>query len=670
MNLRRQLMLVSLLLLALPWAGCQFVREMESTLQYGQQQSLQASARAVATVLADKPELLYPAAARRLATTPDNSARSLYATASTVPIIVDGYGDGWDAPDHDQFGPVSYRARTRNGRLYLLLQIRDNDVVYHDPKLLDQLSGDRLLLRAELDYVIATAAPGPVQARLLRDPGATHPSMGNWESRIRGHWQDTLEGFSIELEMPLSALKGRLGFSLVQVDSSGNEARFGNLVGRQPSPWLIYPPRVLQTLVDPFASSALRLNVIDRDHWVIAQAGQPGAGTADNQTPWVLRLLYRAILNSGPPPPQPPTSRYGQKVGGEVERALNGKYAAGRYSLDAAGNQKLIVAAAPIFSEERVIGAVLAEQNSEQYLSLTDQAFSQLLLLSLLAMLISALGLLGYASWLSWRIRQLSRASAEAIGEDGQIHNDFPTSRASDELGELSRQHAELLERLREYTDYLRSLSRKLSHELRTPIAVIQSSLDNLEHSDSDRSVYLPRAREGLARLAGILTSMAEANRLEESLHSNTLEEFDLASLCRDLHAAYQQIYLQHQITLKGADSVIKAHGSADLIAQAMDKLLDNAASFSPADSVIDIELTRHEAELVLSVSNQGPPLPAHMQQQLFDSMVSVREHPGDVHLGLGLHIVRLIMDYHNGRVQAANRTTGDGVQFSLYFVA
>lgn len=67
MTLRRQLLLVSLLLLSLPWAGCQFVREMEAALRHGQEQSLQATAQAVAAVLAERDELLYPDPQRRLA---------------------------------------------------------------------------------------------------------------------------------------------------------------------------------------------------------------------------------------------------------------------------------------------------------------------------------------------------------------------------------------------------------------------------------------------------------------------------------------------------------------------------------------------------------------------------------------------------------------------------
>jgi signal transduction histidine kinase len=285
------------------------------------------------------------------------------------------------------------------------------------------------------------------------------------------------------------------------------------------------------------------------------------------------------------------------------------------------------------------------------------------------------------------RIRRLSRASSQVINADGSLNDNFPVSHSNDEIGELSRQYAQLLERLRDYTDYLRSLSRKLSHELRTPIAVIQSSLDNLEQQPEAGAVYLQRAREGLSRLGNILTAMSEATRLEESVHSNQAEEFDLVVLCRDLFAAYRGVYSDHSLEFNCELDSWPMLGVPDLIAQMLDKLIDNAASFTPPGGCITMTLRPQGAGTLrpqgvggspllgvggslveLSVANEGPLLPQSMQQQLFDSMVSVRESSDRVHLGLGLHIVRLIVDFHAGSVQAQNLEDGSGVIFRVSF--
>ena len=324
----------------------------------------------------------------------------------------------------------------------------------------------------------------------------------------------------------------------------------------------------------------------------------------------------------------------------------------------------------PIAYKDGVIGAVVVRQSGEEYLSLTDQAFSRLLGYSLLALCAGAFGLLGYASLLSWRIGNLSRAARNAISEDGAVLNAFPRSAVKDEIGELSRHYADLLDQLREYNDYLRTLSRKLSHELRTPIAVIQTSLENLEQSTAvsgQTDVYVARAREGLVRLNSILTAMSEANRLEESIRSNDPRAMDLEPLLREVFEAYGSVYPHHQLDLETPHREAWVSGVPELIVQALDKLMDNAASFCPEGGRITLRLMPGADVWELSVSNEGSPLPDELQERLFDPMVSLRQGESDgVHLGLGLHIVRLIAEFHRGLARAENLPDGAGVRVTL----
>ena len=105
-----------------------------------------------------------------------------------------------------------------------------------------------------------------------------------------------------------------------------------------------------------------------------------------------------------------------------------------------------------------------------------------------------------------------------------------------------------------------------------------------------------------------------------------------------------------------------------DLIVQALDKLMDNAASFSPAQGKIELRLKAVSDGWDITVSNEGPTLPEELRDQLFDPMVSLRDTPSSgVHLGLGLHIVRLIVDFHLGRVKADNLPDKPGVAVMLH---
>ncbi|MCP4045109.1 MAG: histidine kinase, partial [Gammaproteobacteria bacterium] len=104
-----------------------------------------------------------------------------------------------------------------------------------------------------------------------------------------------------------------------------------------------------------------------------------------------------------------------------------------------------------------------------------------------------------------------------------------------------------------------------------------------------------------------------------------------------------------------------------DLIAQALDKLVDNAISLSPQECQIDISLRIKEDICLLSVANRGSRLPDVLHEQLFDSLVSHREnHVSGQHLGLGLHIVRLVAEAHGGSVSACNLLDDAGVEFTI----
>ena len=262
----------------------------------------------------------------------------------------------------------------------------------------------------------------------------------------------------------------------------------------------------------------------------------------------------------------------------------------------------------------------------------------------------------------------------------GEKQVPLPLIGAKDELGDLARSFSRLLEEVTAYTDYLRTLASKLSHELQTPLAIVKSSLDNLDQQSvsTDARTYLVRARSGAERLGAIVRAMSEASRMERAIDGVDAEEFDLVAVVRGCVDAYRPLLAPRRLDADLPSSPFLMHGAPELIAQALDKLIDNARSFTPEDGWIRIALRIRGDSAVVSVANQGPPLPPTMADRLFDSLVSVRPSstqkttvvngaPAEPpHLGLGLSIVRLIAELHRGKAQASNLADGSGVEFSL----
>lgn len=226
------------------------------------------------------------------------------------------------------------------------------------------------------------------------------------------------------------------------------------------------------------------------------------------------------------------------------------------------------------------------------------------------------------------------------------------------------------MSRLGGYTDYLENMSSRLSHELRTPVAVVRSSLENLQSLEQTElsQKYLDRASEGVERLGKIITTMSEATRLEQSIQSNEPEPFDLQKVINGCMQGYQLTYPNQLFTLDVCQNKLPMQGAPEFIAQLLDKLINNALEFSQANTAINVTLQSKDTQAVLSVSNTGPLLPEGLSEHIFDSMVSVRSQhmQQQPHLGLGLYIVRLVCDYHKGSVTAQNNTQNNGVTFTV----
>jgi two-component system sensor histidine kinase ChvG len=159
---------------------------------------------------------------------------------------------------------------------------------------------------------------------------------------------------------------------------------------------------------------------------------------------------------------------------------------------------------------------------------------------------------------------------------------------------------------------------------------------------------------------------MSEATRLEQSVDRAEFERFDLVALARGCVDGYRSAYAPRAFIFDASAAAIELDGAPDLCAQMLDKLCANAVEFGDPEKPIVVRVERVGDTAVLAVSNDGPLLPEGAGERLFDAMVSMRDEGrrggAGPHLGLGLYIVRLIVEAHRGSVRADNRADGSGV--------
>jgi len=336
---------------------------------------------------------------------------------------------------------------------------------------------------------------------------------------------------------------------------------------------------------------------------------------------------------------------------------------AGRRWRNSTDSRAVILSAAhPIWSGEEVVGAVVVEETTNAIRSLSDRTLEKVAAVTLLVFALGAVVLLAFASRLSLRLRRLRDEAEQAIDSQGRVKKLIAGSSSGDEIGDLSRSFSTALERIAQYNAYLEKLGGRLSHELRTPVTVVRSSLENLKLASlpEEARIYTERASEGLARLDAILTRMSEATRLESVVRESQRERFDAREVLRGCVSGYASVFPHVRFALSVPEGPVILRGAPDLYAQMLDKLAANAADFSSREEPVRIRL---DEKGTLTVSNSGALLPAEMTGRLFESMVSVRpDGAAEPHLGLGLYMVRLIAEFHGGRARAANREDGSGV--------
>ena len=671
MSIRLQLLIVALTTLVLPWAGCQYARELETALRSSQEQSLLAGAGVVANALSAQPQRVFHDSGDSQAFSA--GAGDLYVYPLITQPLLDGYREDWDIPADPTPLPTSTRYRTRlqagstERFLYLYLEVDDAHFVAEPNNVnpnKDRFDRVNLTLQGAAgpaSYFFGTNAPGLIAAQTLvkADDGTETVST---EPRIQAFWLQTAAGYHLEIRIPLSFVGQRLWIEAL--DGRGN-GQAGFAADSPRGGRLFFATAGLDALLETYIREGTRATVVDANALKLGSAGNitPKQSGEDSEPIWYRYFLGvetsdMPVLSSSP-----------DRVSGDsVREALQG-HAHAQWVLSGRRHELLLTAAAPIVIDGQLHGAVFLEQAADQLLALRDRALTRLFNLTLIATAAAVVIMFAFATWISLRIGRLRTAADAAVGSDGRIQLSMPESSSGDEIGALARGFERLLARLNEHTQYLRTLGGKLSHELRTPLTIVRSSLDNLESEGlrDDQLRYITRAREGTQRLQSILSALGAAARVEESIKQSERVSFDLRDLLLSAVAAYRDGFPAARFSLELPENPCFARGAPDLLVQLLDKLVENAVDFCPPGGTIGVRLDRAQAFYILQVANDGPLIPEALMGRLFESLFEQRQGKDDKpHFGLGLYIVRLIAEFHGGTAVAANKEDGSGVVFTI----
>jgi len=700
-TLRIKLALVSVLLLAIPITGFLYASQLYKTLLFTQERALSLTAKAVATILNGRKDLFESNILRSF-----DTKLEIRTHAISNKITLDGRIDDWaELLDHAKYyGPQNvlkiygrespYEENSLNFKhiigksgnyYYALFIVTDDSLVFRNKNYVGLNKSDHLQIavKDEIDgqynlYFLSPYSSGKVNGYLMpKDDWNFVPQKT--ELDIEGYWRKTLGGYNIEIRMPVNmVVNGRISFAIADVDDQITPTtKF--LVGTSGTEqstdlgFLLLPSPELETIISGLGKSSAKIRIIDdrlRQRISVGNYyGEPDKYHMDIKPASALQNLLKpvyAYFSDRYREEKSLDTEYFDEIEGDNLRKsiIDGKEKIFRRSIEGS-DAEIMVAIEPIKYQDRIIGTVLVEQATNSILSEKNEIIEKTIDNTLIVFILGGIVLFAFTSRLSGRIRNLATQTENAIGKDGRININFKASGIQDELGDLSRRFATMLKQLKEYSSYQEKMADNLEHEIRTPLAGISANLKNLETKVSAENTevlsHLAGIKDNAERIDSMMTAIREATSLEDALKSAEKINFDIKeALIIWVRDSYKETFSENSFVMNFPEQSVQIYGDPSRIRQMLDKLIENAVDFTEEESPIIIGLRQEMQHALIEVSNEGPELPNELQNQIFDSMVSLRQTSNKKsHLGLGLFVAQKIAEFHGGSIQARNRDDG-----------
>jgi two-component system heavy metal sensor histidine kinase CusS len=237
------------------------------------------------------------------------------------------------------------------------------------------------------------------------------------------------------------------------------------------------------------------------------------------------------------------------------------------------------------------------------------------------------------------------------------------------ELQPLAVAFDDMLKRLDDSFTRLSQFSADLAHELRTPIANMmgeaQVALTRDRTADEYREIIESTIDE-CERLSRIVDNLLFVARVDAAREPVARKRFDARAAVEKIAAFYQTIADDHHVTITCSGEG-QIHADPDLFERALGNLLDNALRFTPENGSIQIALSERDADFEVAVTDDGCGIAAEHLPRVFDRFYRAESSRGSDGAGLGLALVKSIMDLHGGSATIQSQV-GGGTTVKLTF--
>ncbi|MFC5344858.1 stimulus-sensing domain-containing protein [Brevundimonas staleyi] len=434
------------------------------------------------------------------------------------------------------------------------------------------------------------------------------------------------------------------------------------------------PSQSAKVLIDRFVPSGQRARIFDRDGVLIADSfdvsdtieGQPlpparPAGTPEPRD--AARGRDAANLE-----------RANVALGDEILAALAGDP---QTTVRRSENGERVVSVSlPIRHVQQVLGVLTLEANDVD--EILDAQRRALIPFALVALGVNLLASLLLHLFVARPVMRLSAAADQVRLQRARAISLPDLEDRRDEIGDLARSLESMTDTLSTRMDAIERFAADVSHEIKNPLTSIRSALETLDlvKDQEKRDRLTAVLQQDVRRLDRLITDISNASRLDAELSRDRPRAIDLAVLLTDIVSIYETTGKPGEAPVRldlQADVPARVVGRDGPLGQVFRNLIDNARSFSPAGKDVRVSIRREDADalpLRIVVEDDGPGIPPENLETVFERFYTSRPRGAAFgsNSGLGLSIVRQIVEAHGGVVSAANRLDASGAVLGARF--
>ena len=244
-----------------------------------------------------------------------------------------------------------------------------------------------------------------------------------------------------------------------------------------------------------------------------------------------------------------------------------------------------------------------------------------------------------------------------------------------DEIGKLTLSIDEMTKELQHRTNRAETFSNDLAHEIRNPLASLKSASELLDKTTekNESEKLLKIINHDVERIERLITDYSQMLKDEASLSREKMSKINLIDIINSVVEDFKQdlnnqnkmieIKVKEKISTKNGKYIL---GIENRLEQVIANLLDNSISFSQNNQKIEISIEETTKNLVVKVKDEGPGFSETSPQKIFKRFYSNRPKSFGKHSGLGLNIVKNIVELHKGTIAASNRLNTKGAQVEV----